>query len=302
MKLATGIVNDHISYVDNGLLGAAGFGSTYLVRGAELAIVETGTSLCAPAVLGGLALLGVRPTDVQHIVLTHVHMDHAGGAGTLGQQMPEARVYLHSLTIPHLIDPSKLLSSAARALGALFPAHGTIEPLAADRLYPAEELRLDLGRDVVLQAIYTPGHSPDHLSYLDLASGALFTGDAVGVDLPAYSYLGPVTPPPAIDIADQQRTFEQLLTLPIKQLLFSHFGPSAADPHSVIEQLRDRYLQFAQLVRGGVEAGHVDEAAILRMMLKTDDLPDAAAWVLAGWINMSIRGMTRYWSKQQGLS
>ncbi|MBA3947812.1 MAG: MBL fold metallo-hydrolase [Herpetosiphonaceae bacterium] len=298
MKLATGVVNDHISYLDNGLLGAAGFGSTYLVRGTELAIVETGTSLCAPDVLAGLAQLGVRPTDIRHIVLTHVHMDHAGGAGTLARQMPDANVYLHSLTIPHLIDPSKLLASAARALGALFPAHGTLEPLASDRLYPAEELRLDLGHDVVLQAIYTPGHSPDHLSYLDLASGAFFTGDAVGVDLPVYRYLGPVTPPPAIDVDLQQRTFEQLLELPIKQLLFSHFGPAQADPHSVIEQLRDRYTQFTQLVRAGVEVGHVDEAAILRTMLKTDDLPDDAAWVLAGWINMSIRGMTRYWSKQ----
>lgn len=298
MTLRSGVVNDHISYFDNGLLGTPGMGSTYVVRGDEIAIVETGTSLCAPTVLAGLEHLGVRPVDVRHIVVTHVHMDHAGGAGTLIAHMPEAQVYLHSLTIPHLVDPSRLLQSATRALGELFPLHGTVEPLPANRLLPAEALHLDLGGGVVLEGVTTPGHSPDHVSYLDTASGALFTGDAVGIVIPDYQYLGPVTPPPAVDVPAQHATFAKLLAMPISRLLFSHYGPSDVDPHPVIERLRERYEQFDRLVQEQLDADQIDEAAIIRAMLDADTT-DRGAWVLAGWIKMSILGMTRWHTKQR---
>ena len=295
--LTSGLINDHISYFDNNLLDTPGVGTTYVVRGDEIAIVETGTSLCAPTVIAGLAHLGIQPAEVRHILLTHVHMDHAGGAGTLAKLMPEARVYLHSLTIPHLVDPTKLLQSAARALGSLFARHGPVEPLDPARLQPAENLRLDLGRDVVIQAIPTPGHSPDHVSYIDEASGALWTGDAVGIVLPDYSYSGPVTPPPAVDVVAQHATFALLRELPIQQLLFSHFGPSSAPPHTVIAHLQERYLQFDGLMREHLARGSVDEAAIVRAMLGDAPRPTAATDVVAGWITMSILGMTRWYSK-----
>src|SRR5215210_3171631 len=117
MLFKPGHVDDTIAYVDNGLLDTAGVGTTYVVQGDEVALVETGTSLCAPAILEGLRALGVRPQAVRHILLTHVHLDHAGGAGVLVDSMPDAMVYIHSLTGPHLVDPSRLLPSAERALG-----------------------------------------------------------------------------------------------------------------------------------------------------------------------------------------
>jgi glyoxylase-like metal-dependent hydrolase (beta-lactamase superfamily II) len=302
MHLQTGQVGTSIAYLDNGLLDIPGVGTTYLVRGDDIAIVETGTSLCASTIIEGLQALGVRPQAVRHIVLTHVHMDHAGGAGVLIESMPEARVYIHSLTAQHLVDPSRLLPSAERALGYLYARHGTIVPLPPERLVPAEALDLDLGAGVRLQAVATPGHSPDHLSYYEPSSGALFTGDAIGISLPAFGYHGPVTPPPAYDVGAQLATFDKLLAMPIEQLLFSHWGPSHETAHATIGRLKADFERFDALIRQSLEQGHVDEASIIRAMLPEHPLPPAGEWVVAGWVSMSIKGLQRYYTrlKQQG--
>jgi glyoxylase-like metal-dependent hydrolase (beta-lactamase superfamily II) len=298
MQLEVAQFNDHIAYLDNGLLDGVGIGSTYLLRGDELAIVETGTSRSAPNVLDGLRRLGVKPAEVRHIVLTHVHIDHAGGTGTLLQAMPEARAYIHSKTAPYLIDPSKLVLSAERALGALFPLHGPVEPVAAERIVHADDLRLDLGRGVVLRAIATPGHSPDHLSYLEESSRCLFTGDALGIVVPAVNYAGPVTPPPAFKLSDQRATFENLRALEIDTLLFSHYGPSPRDPRTTIERLHERFEQLLGLVQAGWAQGHVDHDAITRAMLGTAPTGSHAEWLINGWIEMSINGLLLFFERQ----
>jgi glyoxylase-like metal-dependent hydrolase (beta-lactamase superfamily II) len=298
MQLEVVQFNDHIAYIDNGLLDGVGLGSTYLVRGDELAIIETGTSRCAPNVLDGLRRLGVDPAELRHIVLTHVHMDHAGGTGTLLQAMPEARAYIHSKTAPYLIDPSKLIVSAQRALGELFPLHGQVEPVAAERIVHADELRLDLGRGVVLRAIPTPGHSPDHLSYLEESSRCLFTGDALGIVIPSADYAGPVTPPPAFKLADQIATFEKLRGLAIDTLLFSHYGPSPRDPRTTIALLHERFEQLLALVQTGWQQGHVDHGAIIRAMLGKATTDSHDEWLMAGWIEMSINGLVLFFERQ----
>jgi len=298
MPAPNGRVNEAISFVDNELLGIPGVGTTYVVRGDEVAIVETGTSLCAPAILRGLAELGVRPEEVRHILLTHVHLDHAGGAGVLVDAMPDAGVYIHSMTAPYLVDPSRLLSSAERALGDLFARHGTIVPLPPEKLVPAEALDLDLGRGVSLRAIPTPGHSSDHLAYYESSTGALFTGDSVGISLPAFGYLGPVTPPPTLDVEAQHATFQELLDLPVEHLLFSHWGPGLDASHDTIRRLRDSFDRFDHLVRDAIARDHVDEPAIIRAMLPDHPLPSDGEWVITGWLRMNIKGMVRYWTKR----
>ncbi len=297
MTLQFGRVNDAIAYLDNGLLGTPGVGTTYVVRGDEIAIVETGTSLCASTIVEGLAALGVRARDVRHILLTHVHLDHAGGAGVLVDAMPDAQVYIHSLTKEHLVDPSRLLPSSARALGDLFPRHGTIVPLSQDKLLPAEDLALDLGRGITVRAIRTPGHSADHLAYYERSTAALFSGDSVGIALPAYNFLGPVTPPPTFDVEAQHATFRKLLDLPIEHLLFSHWGPSQHGAHEVIRRLRDSYDRFDRLIQQRMQQGAIDETAIIREMLPDTPLPADAEAVLAGWALMSIKGLVLHYTK-----
>jgi glyoxylase-like metal-dependent hydrolase (beta-lactamase superfamily II) len=291
MQLETQQFNDHISYLDNGLLDTPGVGSTYVVRGDEIAIVETGTSRCAPNVLDGLRRLGIASGDVRHIVLTHIHMDHAGGTGTLLPHMPDARVYIHSRTAKYLDDPSDLLASAERALADLFPLHGGVDPVPAERIVHADELKLDLGRGVVLRAIATPGHSPDHLSYWEESSHSLFTGDAIGISIGAAQFDGPVTPPPALNLHAQRATFEKLLQLPIDTLLFSHYGPSDRDPRQMIEHLRERWEQIVAIVRRQWQASNIDMAAVVREMYPNLDRDSRSAAMVQGWIEMSVRGL-----------
>lgn len=291
MQLETRQFNEHIAYLDNGLLDTPGVGSTYVVRGDEIAIVETGTSRCASNVLDGLRRLGVNPREVRHIVLTHIHMDHAGGTGTLLPHMPDAQVYIHSRTAKYLVDPTDLLASAERALADLFPLHGGVDPVPADRIVHADELNLDLGRGVVLRALATPGHSPDHVSYWEASSRSLFTGDAIGISIGAAHFNGPVTPPPALNLPAQRETFDTLLQLPIDTLLFSHYGPGDRDPRAQIEQLRERWELIVAIVRGQWEDGNVDMAAVVRQMFPNLDRDSRSAAMVVGWIEMSVRGL-----------
>lgn len=298
MQLAVGRYNDTIAWLDNGLLDTPGLGTCYLVQGDDLALIETGASPCVPYVLDGLRRLGIDPARIRHVLLTHIHMDHAGATGTLLPHLPEATVYIHSRTARFLVDPRDLLASAERALGPLFALHGVVEPVPAERIVAADELRLDLGRGVVLRAIPSPGHSPDHLAYFEEQSRALFAGDALGVAVPAADYVGPVTPPPGVSVEAQRDTFARLQRLPIDALLFAHFGPAAEAPATLIERLSQRYDQLVELVWSGWQSGALDRAAIVRAMLNGTPTDARNAAMIAGWIEMSINGLTHYFDRQ----
>lgn len=298
MQLQTKQFNDQIWYIDNGLLHAPGTGATYVVRGDQIAIVETGASHCAPHVLAGLERIGIKPAEVCHVVLTHIHMDHAGGAGTLLASMPEATVYIHSRTAQYLSEPTKLLDSARRALGALYELHLPVEPVSFDRIQPADDLRLDLGRGVVLRSIATPGHSADHLAYVEENSRSLFTGDALGVQMPIWNYLGPVTPAPGVSIDQQRETFEKVAALDLDALLFSHFGPGQEAPRPLIERERERYEQFVEMVHGAWLEGHVDHSAIIQATMTDRPATPEGEAIVVGWIEMSIKGLVHHFERQ----
>jgi glyoxylase-like metal-dependent hydrolase (beta-lactamase superfamily II) len=293
-----GHITDSIAFIDNGLLGIPGVGATYVLRGDEIAIVETGTSTCAPLILEGLEALGIAPRMVRHILLTHVHMDHAGGAGVLVDSMPDARVYIHEQTAPHLVDPSRLIPSAERALAEMFARHGTIVPLAPERLVAAQLLRLPLGRGLTVHAIPTPGHSADHLAYWIPEQAALFTGDGVGIMLPRYDFSGPVTPPPGFDPVAQRATFRTLLELPVEHLLFSHWGRQSGDAHAAMIHLQARFEQFFERVERETTDGALDPAALVRSELPATPLSPDGEWLIGGWTRMNLRGIARYLAKQ----
>ncbi|HEX2295223.1 MAG TPA: MBL fold metallo-hydrolase, partial [Actinomycetota bacterium] len=185
--------------IDLKMHGFPGITGAFVVRGDRTALVETGPKSSLEHLVAGLDAAGVDEVDC--IVVTHIHLDHAGAAGTLAARWPAAEVFVHPVGAPHLADPGKLWASAARIYGdAMESLWGGIDPVPADRLVEVGDGdTIDLG-STALRAIETPGHARHHHAYLDEAGGTLFYGDALGVRLPDVGVIRPATPPPEFDL------------------------------------------------------------------------------------------------------
>jgi glyoxylase-like metal-dependent hydrolase (beta-lactamase superfamily II) len=214
--------------IDTRMCGRDRVTSAYLVEAAEPALVETGPSTSIDTVLAGLRSLGVGTDDLAHIVVTHIHLDHAGGAGTLAPYFPRATVWVHERGAPHLADPTRLVQSAVRVYGEerLRDLFGHVDPVPGDRLRALSDGdEIALG-DRKLEALYTPGHAGHHVCLTDSATGAVFVGDAVGVLLPDVRVLRPATPPPEFDLELAIASIERVRKQDPPLILFSHFGPA----------------------------------------------------------------------------
>jgi glyoxylase-like metal-dependent hydrolase (beta-lactamase superfamily II) len=214
--------------IDTKMRGDDGITAAFLVRDSGTAIVETGPKSSIENLLTGLAHANVKALD--WIVVTHIHLDHAGAAGTLLRRYPEATVAVHARGAPHLVDPSKLWASAARIYGESLMAElwGGIDPVPEGRIHILEDGdKIDLGGRS-LQALETPGHARHHHALLDDATGTLFVGDALGVRLPDVGVNRPATPPPEFDLEQALASIQRIKALDASSLWLTHYGPSDA--------------------------------------------------------------------------
>jgi glyoxylase-like metal-dependent hydrolase (beta-lactamase superfamily II) len=245
--------------IDTLMCGREKATSAYLVEADEPALVETGPTTSVPAVLNGLSALGIGAADLAHIIVTHIHLDHAGGAGALAPHFPGATVWVHERGAPHLADPGKLVASAARIYGeeALREMFGPVEPIPRERLRSLTDGdTVPLG-DRAIEAIYTPGHASHHVCLLDDATQSIFVGDALGVFLPDVRILRPATPPPEFDLELAVESIERVAERRPSRLLFSHFGPT--------EEVTDICRLATQRIKGWADI--VDQA-----LTKTEDV------------------------------
>jgi glyoxylase-like metal-dependent hydrolase (beta-lactamase superfamily II) len=214
--------------IDTVMCGREQATSAYLVEANEPALVETGPTTSGPAVLEGLAALGIGPDDLAHIIVTHIHLDHAGGAGALAPHFPGASIWVHERGAPHLADPDRLVASAGRIYGeeALRILFGPVEPIPQERLRPITDGDVVPLGDRRIEAVYTPGHASHHVCLFDDATNAVFVGDALGVFLPDARILRPATPPPEFDLELAVESIGRVANRSPSRLLFSHFGPA----------------------------------------------------------------------------
>jgi glyoxylase-like metal-dependent hydrolase (beta-lactamase superfamily II) len=222
-----------IKAIDTLMCGRERATSAYLVEAQQPALVETGPTTSLAAVREGLATLGVAPNDLAHIVVTHIHLDHAGGAGALAPHFPRAKVWVHERGVPHLADPTRLVQSAVRIYGEerLSEMFGPVDPVPSDRLTAMRDGdTVDLG-DRSLAVLYTPGHAGHHVCLHDSATGGMFVGDALGVFLPDVKVLRPASPPPEFDLELAVASIERVRSMSPTLILFSHFGPAPEVDH-----------------------------------------------------------------------
>jgi glyoxylase-like metal-dependent hydrolase (beta-lactamase superfamily II) len=220
-----GQVNKDLYYVDIYMFGTPKTASVYLLLGEGITIIETGVPSSAEIILSGIEELGHKKEDIQNIIVTQIHLDHAGGAGVLIKELPWAKLYVHPEGVPHLIDPSKLIKSTERAMGELFRYFSGIIPVPRENVCPVTDERISIGNDKVLRIFATPGHAPHHLSIYEEKNKYLFSGEALGSYYPDFDLLFPAVAPPAFHFDQSIASIARIKNLDIHTILFSQFGP-----------------------------------------------------------------------------
>lgn len=298
---------DGITAIDTKMIGRYQVTSAYLLDAAEPILVETGPATSAEAVTRGLERIGVASDGLAHIVVTHIHLDHAGGVGTLAARFPNATIWVHERGARHLADPSRLLSSTARVYGEerMREFFGDVIPAPAARIHViAEGDTVQLG-DRALSVLETPGHASHQVGLVDSWTGAVFTGDALGVHLPDVKVLRPATPPPEFDIELAVDSIERLRARAQTVLLLSHFGP-VPDVDRVCALAVERIRRWGEVVREALRAtDDIDEIARLleregaREYLADSGQPiDLEKYDVLSSIKMNAAGLIRYWKRR----
>ena len=268
----------------------------WLLDGPETVLVETGSQTSVPVVLDALAGLGVGATDLAGIVVTHIHLDHAGGVGDLVRAFPNAKVYVHPAGARHLVDPSRLIASAARVFGdTLDTLYGRLDPTPVERiraLEDGEDVRVGPGR--VLTAVHSPGHANHHLALHDSETGVLFAGDAAGVRLPDVGVLRPATPPPEFDLELAVRSLHAFAHRRPSALALAHFGVLDGDPVEILGQAEDVLREWAGVAEAAWQRGD-DVAAALADAFGAD--PTDTMSILNG-VHSNAAGLKRWLEKR----
>lgn len=295
-----------LSYCDLRFLGVPRIIATVVLHGpGGVALIDPGPSSALPTLRAELAEAGMAIADVRAILLTHIHLDHGGVAGTLARENADMRVYVHERGAAHLVDPSKLVASATRLWGDdMNRLWGECRPVPADRLVVlcgGERLEA-AGR--TLDVAYTPGHASHHVSYFSADSGVAFVGDTAGVRFHADGVIVPPTPPPDIDLEAWRLSLERIGRWRAETLFVTHFGPHpAAGAH--LSEMADRLERTSALVQASLaregtdedrEAWFADE--VRRDLRRRMTESEAHAYEVAGGFDLNWRGLARYWRKR----
>jgi glyoxylase-like metal-dependent hydrolase (beta-lactamase superfamily II) len=298
-----------LDYTDLEFLGYPEIIATVVIHGGSgVSLIDPGPSTSLENLRAALGRKGFSVADIRQLLLTHIHLDHAGAAGSLVRENPGIEVYVHERGAAHLVDPARLLSSAARLYGAdMQRLWGDFLPVPSGRIRPLAggERITASGRE--LEVAYTPGHASHHVSYFDRASRVAFVGDTAGIRRGTGVYVLPPTPPPDIDLEAWRDSERRILAWNPETLFLTHFGPQhGARVH--FQQLFDRLTEWSRIVQRLLadpaltdedrQQWFVDEA--LQDLRRTVGEEEAARYSRAGRLDYSWQGLARYWKKRHG--
>jgi glyoxylase-like metal-dependent hydrolase (beta-lactamase superfamily II) len=254
------------------------------------ALFDCGPTTCIPALKAGLAERGLELEDVRHLLLSHIHLDHAGAAGVLVREHPGLQVHVSEIGAPHLIDPSRLDASARRLYGDAFDVlWGELAPIPSENVHVVGDAVLGL------DCFPTPGHAWHHVSYLD-AEGTLYAGDAAGVRLAGGTFVMPPCPPPEFDLEAWEETIRRIELRAPTSLALIHFGVFD-DVQEHLAALREVLGRWSQRIEDGMDEAAFIAAARFDVSQTDPDLVDDYDRAGPYWHHFS--GIDRYWRKKR---
>jgi glyoxylase-like metal-dependent hydrolase (beta-lactamase superfamily II) len=270
----------------------------------QAVLIDPGPTSSLPTLKEKLRGRGLSPADLDAILLTHIHLDHAAATGSLVRENPRLPVYVHAIGAPHMADPSKLLQSAGRLYKEQMQRmFGEFRPVPPENLHSLEGGETISVGSHKLEVVYTPGHASHHVSYFDSWEGIAFVGDTTGMRMEGDPYVLPVTPPPDINLEVWESSLAAISARRPARLFLTHFG-FAADVSAHVAQFHERLHRWADRVRELVQNG--DESAALGSFtewVRTDlesHLPseETRHYLFNGGLELSWLGLARYWRKR----
>ena len=295
-----------ILQIDTRTAGVSKVTAGYLLPAPRPTLIECGPALSISTVIAALNGLGLDADDLAYLVVSHIHLDHAGGAGDVAAAFPNAAIVVSDLGARHLVDPERLNASSRRVYGDLMDTiYGDCTPIAADRIAAIDgSAELDLGGGRVLEIFATPGHAKHHISMLDRDSGALFVGDSVGVKTPDTGPLRPATPPPDFDLELALATLERYREIAPERIYLAHYGAIDPPDHALADAI-ERLRAWAEVARAAIaehdELDHVADTLAARFaadITPTGDEATRRVEILGGYRSNAM-GLLRYWRKRQ---
>jgi glyoxylase-like metal-dependent hydrolase (beta-lactamase superfamily II) len=271
-------LDNHIFLIDVETAGIKNFIASYVIKGNKTAIVETGPASSIPNLLSGLRELNVKFEEVAYVAVSHIHLDHGGGAGTLLKHLPNAKLVVHQRGAPHIANPQKLWEQSKLVLGSITELYGEPEPVPAERIIAATDgMSFSLGNDLALQVVETLGHASHHQSYLESREQGVFPGDAAGIYLPEIDVIVPTTPAPfRMDVA--LASINKLGALKPKALYYSHFG-KALHAEEKLRAYTEQLNLWASIAREGLENKETRESIGRRIIEEDPALRKAKEYV-----------------------
>jgi len=254
-------INEFLYLTDLKPAGFAGFIASYTLLGDKVGIVETGPTSTVNNLLKGLDEIGVKYSDVSFIAISHIHLDHGGGAGTLVKYLPNAKLIVHPRGAANLVNPEKLWQQSRQVLGTVAEMYEAPEPVPPERILPTSDgMTIDLGRGVKLEAMETLGHASHHYSYFETKDRILFPGDAAGIYLNQFDVIVPTTPPP-FHLETALASIKKLERKTPSLLCYTHFGV-ATDAKEKLERHAAQLRLWAKIVGDSLRKGETMDVMI----------------------------------------
>ena len=279
--------------------------AAYLVNEGRKALIDAGCPNSASTILKGIQRLGVDPKEVSYIIITHIHLDHAGGAGTLVKEMPYAKVLVHPRGAKHLTDPTKLISSAMQVLSPEeMERYGLMDPVNPENVEVVDDNAvIELSSQQRLKVVYTPGHAHHHLSLYEERNKGLFAGDAIGEYVAEAQFLFVDTPAPSFDLTLALESIEKVKQLPLEILYFGHFGVSRK-VEEILRVAQDKLKTWGEVIHQAMKNSAGDPVETLKEFVYAELEPirgDGARYnIWAAWATESVAGYVDYFKRTQG--